>query len=190
MSPKYSSIEVAKVRVKQDNALLLLSSATPSVETYYRAKTGIYKLVRLTERYNGADLPKTEVSDLKSDGAPGKIIGETLGEELKSNYDNNKQSVLFLNRRGYAGGLICKVCGSIPSCPHCSVSMSYHKTLNGGMLVCHMCGYRKSAPSICPTCGSNNTGCRGRSKEYPSQCTGLENGCRYNTDKKVKGKNN
>ena len=155
MSPKYSSIEVAKMRVKQDNALLLLSSATPSVESYYRAKTGIYKLVHLPERYNGAELPKTEISDLKSEGTPGKIIGETLAEELRSNYENNRQSVLFLNRRGYSGGLICKVCGSIPSCPHCSVSMSYHKTISGGMLVCHMCGYRKSAPSICPTCGSN-----------------------------------
>ena len=155
MSPKYSSVEVAKMRVKQNKALLLLSSATPSVETYYRAKAGIYKLVHLGERYNGSDLPKTEISDLKNDGVSGKIIGEKLALELKQNFDNKKQSVLFLNRRGYSGGLICKLCGNIPSCPHCSVSMSYHKTVSGGMLVCHMCGYRKTAPNTCPVCGSN-----------------------------------
>ncbi len=155
ISPKYSSVDVAKLRAKQNNALLLLSSATPSIETFYRARTGIYKMVSMGERYNGSELPMTEVSDLKKDGISGKIIGEKLAEELKTNFENKKQSILFLNRRGYSGGLICKVCGSIPTCPHCSVSMSYHKTISGGMLICHMCGYRKTAPTICPTCNSN-----------------------------------
>lgn len=163
MSPKYSARDVARFRCEKHGALMLLCSATPSVESYYRATKGIYSLVELTGRYGKAELPRVEISDMRSDGAGAdfKIIGEKLARKLTETYEAGRQSMLFLNRRGYSSFLICRKCGEALLCPHCSVALTLHNTKRGGVLLCHYCGYMKSPPEKCPTCGSEHIGYMG-----------------------------
>lgn len=160
LTPKYHACEVAKFRIKQSNGLLLLSSATPSIESYYRAKKGIYSLVTLKNRYNGEDLPHTIVSDMRKDelidNDKPSIIGKTLSEMLIANNKEYKQSLILLNRRGYSSFVICHKCGETVMCPHCSSALTYHKKRNGGMLVCHLCGYMTPMVKNCPSCSSEH----------------------------------
>lgn len=153
--PKYHARDVAAYRCGQSNALLLLASATPSFESFHKAKEGKYTLIPLRERYGGATLPEVEIIDMRQEIRRGKIspFSERLTDLLISTKAEGEQAILFLNRRGYNTSLQCKECGEPLLCPHCSVALTYH--VSGGAEVrCHCCGYRSAVPKNCPSCGS------------------------------------
>ena len=157
-TPKYHARDIARFRAAKSSALMVLASATPSVETFYKAKSGTYELVELRGRYGTAKLPEIIISDMREGENPadGGYIGARLEEELSENIENGLQSMLFLNRRGYNSYVICRMCGSAVLCPKCSVSLTYHKYKHTGALVCHYCGYRQAPPKICPSCSSTH----------------------------------
>ena len=157
MNPKYHARDIARRRCADDNALMLLSSATPSLESYQKALDGKYTLIKLTERYGGAKLPSVIISDMRKEASSGNLtpLGTLLASKLIENQKNKNQSVLFINRRGYNNFVSCRTCGSTITCPHCSVAMTYHTKKNNfseGELVCHWCGTRKPLPEECPEC--------------------------------------
>ena len=172
MSPRYHARDVARFRAGYNNALMLLASATPSLESYYKAKSGAYTLVELNERYGNAVLPSTKISDLRIDLAKASglsVIGETLYKAMKESLSKNEQVILFINRRGYNNFVSCAMCGKAITCDHCSVSMTFHSPgrvfasegqsamearVKNGWLTCHYCGTRKPVPKVCPECGS------------------------------------
>lgn len=164
LSPKYHARDVARFRCAKSGALLLLSSATPSVESYYKAESGVYTLVKLTKRYGNATLPEVQIEDLRGDeGAfPEKLIGARLHEELQSTLQRNRQAILFVNRRGYRSHLSCSSCGKVYTCPQCSVSLTHHayegEKRGDGWLCCHYCGYTRPVPRTCDDCGSRHIG--------------------------------
>ena len=133
--------------------MVVLGSATPSLEAYSRAKSGQYQLFTLKERLTGGTLPAVEVADLREELRQGNrsIFSRSLQEKLRQRLERKEQSMLFLNRRGYAGFVSCRSCGYVCKCPHCDVSLSEHR---GGRLVCHYCGYEQPSVSVCPSCGS------------------------------------
>jgi len=153
-TPKYDARQVARARCNIHSAMLLLGSATPSVETYYRAKTGKITLCEMFTRANAKPLPEVLTVDMRRELEEGNrsIISRTLEEELTKNKKNGEQSILFLNRRGYATFLLCGDCGYTLKCPHCSVSLTYH--VKDNQSICHYCGYTLPAPKTCPNCGS------------------------------------
>lgn len=165
MSPKYHTKDIARYRAAHHKALMLLSSATPSFESFYKAESGSYKLVRLTERYGEAKLPEVIIADSRLDFARAdtSVIGSVLGEEIQKNLDRNEQSILFVNRRGYNNFVSCVMCGEVISCPNCSVSLTLHKKRNSesGMLMCHYCAYREPMPCECPKCQSKHLNFKG-----------------------------
>ena len=154
--PKYHAKDVAAYRCGKNNALMLLASATPSLESFYKAKNGVYKLVPLRERYGGASLPQAIIVDMREELRLGNLspISARLYSSLKEGYERDKQSILFLNRRGYSTQISCKECGEVLTCPHCSVSLTHHTDSEGGRLLCHMCGYGERLPRKCPSCGA------------------------------------
>ncbi|MBR5539056.1 MAG: primosomal protein N', partial [Clostridia bacterium] len=154
MSPKYHARDVASFRLGKSKGLLLLASATPSVESYYKAKSGIYTLVELTERYGHARLPEVYIDDLKKNMRGGNLspYGNLLREKLSETLEKGNQAILFLNRRGYNAFLSCRACGEAVSCPNCSVSLTRHKHSGNDYLLCHYCGFRTKAPEECPSC--------------------------------------
>lgn len=160
-SPKYSAKDVARYRCEKNGALMLLCSATPSVETYYRAVTGVYSLIKLEGRYGKATLPSVTLADMREDSSEFRIIGKVLAKKLIKNYEEGHQSLLFLNRRGYSSFLICRKCGGVMLCPHCSVALTYHVSGGRGSMVCHYCGYKTNPPKVCPACGSEHIGYMG-----------------------------
>ena len=155
-TPKYDTIEVALKRVqdKDNNGILLLGSATPSVVSYQRAQEGIYELLELTERYNKVVLPEVSIVDMREELKQGNrsIISSELCRKMKDTLEAGRQVILFLNRRGYSTFVSCRECGYVARCPSCGLSLTYHKT--GGQAVCHYCGYHEPAPNKCPECGS------------------------------------
>ncbi len=158
-NPKFHARDVARFRCHAQNALLLLASATPSVESYYKAKQGIYSLVKLTQRFGTAQLPDAMVIDLQEEMRQGKLapIGNVMQQALCETKAENNQSILFLNRRGYHSYLTCTSCGEPVVCPHCSVSLTYHRAKGAkGDLRCHYCGYRIDVPKACPSCQSEH----------------------------------
>lgn len=161
-SPRYHARDAARFRCAKNNALMLLSSATPAVESFYKAQSGKYKLIRLASRYGGAKLPDVMTADLRGDYAEGITdpIGTELCSMLNERLVKNEQSILFLNRRGYSNYVCCKMCGEVIMCPNCDVSLTYHKQKNAqkGILMCHYCGYRTDEPETCPKCGSVHIG--------------------------------
>ena len=156
MTPKYHTRDVARYRAAKNNALMLLASATPSLESYYRAREGIYSLVTLDERYGDATLPEVEVSDLRADTMRGRItpIGAELREAIGENLKRGEQTILFVSRRGYNNFVSCLKCGEVVTCPNCSVSLTYHRNGDEGILKCHYCGYTQTVPEVCPKCES------------------------------------
>lgn len=152
-TPKYHARETAARLAGMCGASLVLGSATPSMEAYYRAQSGEYKLYTLKERLTGGQLPTVYTIDLRQELKQGNrsIFSRKLQELLADRLQKGEQSILFLNRRGYAGFISCRACGHVMKCPHCDVSLSEHK---GGRLICHYCGYSESKPSVCPKCGS------------------------------------
>ncbi len=156
--PKYHARDVASYRCGRHDALMLLASATPSLESFYKAKSGTYTLVPLRERYGGARLPKAVVVDMREElrlGNPSPI-SQRLYNMLTDVKENEDQAILFLNRRGYSSHISCKECGEVLECPRCSVSLTYHSGGNGGTLLCHMCGYRAPTPRACPSCSAES----------------------------------
>ena len=151
--PRYHAREVAKYRAAQDHCLLLLGSATPSVESYHAAKAGKYHLLSLPQRYQNVPLPTTVLADMRGqlrEGDPSRISRQLL-EELQLNLSRGEQSILFINRRGSARMAACVDCGHIPTCENCSVALTYHS--RNGRLMCHHCGFSQPMPETCPECG-------------------------------------
>lgn len=160
-NPKYHARDIARFRCAENGAVMLLASATPSVESYQKAKEGKYKLLRLTKRYGNAKLPDVIVADMRRELRTGNMtpIGETLARALIDNNNEKEQSILFINRRGYNHFASCRECGKAVSCPRCSVSMTYHTKKGNyeqGTLICHWCGMRMAVPKTCPDCGSQH----------------------------------
>ncbi len=152
-SPRYHTVDVAKFRAKKHNALLLLSSATPSVESYSNAVRGIYTLNMLDERYGDAVLPEVEIVDMKAERQKGNrySISSRLLELMENNVKDNKQTILLINRRGYNTFAACDSCSNVVTCPSCSISMTYHSA--NGRLMCHYCGFSMPFTRVCPECG-------------------------------------
>ena len=152
-SPRYCAREVAMWRGAKENALVLLGSATPSIETMYRAKTGIYRLYTLHERYNGRPLPKVDIVDMNYEVRMGNDLSLSvpLRTAMVDTMEENKQTILLLNRRGNSRALVCVDCRETPECPRCSVRLTYHSANN--RLLCHYCGFSQPMPQRCPTCG-------------------------------------
>ncbi|MBE5860168.1 MAG: primosomal protein N' [Butyrivibrio sp.] len=153
--PKYHARDVAieLSKLVPGGASVVLGSATPSLESYYRAQNGEYKLFELNERLTGGTLPEVEIADLRDELRSGNrsIFSRALQERLEETLSSGHQAMLFINRRGLAGFVSCRACGYVFKCPHCDVSMSEHR---GGMLVCHYCGHTQPVSRICPECGS------------------------------------
>ncbi len=157
-NPKYHARDVSAYRCGANNALMLLASATPSLESFYKAKRGTYTLVPITERYGGFSLPKAVIVDMREEVRLGNVtpISDRLLNELGASYERGEQSILFLNRRGFNSHVNCKNCGGVISCPRCSVSLTYHTSKSGGKMLCHLCGYTQSVARKCPSCDSDN----------------------------------
>lgn len=155
-TPRYNARDVAKFRTKYNNALLLLGSATPSIESYSNALKGNYFLSVLTERYGNAVLPNVVCVDMKNEMRNGNksCISSVLRESLIEAVENNKQAILLINRRGYNTFIACNECGHILTCPNCSISLTYHSYNN--RLTCHYCGYTKRLDNKCDNCQSNS----------------------------------
>lgn len=157
-TPKYHARDAARYRCVQNGALLLLASATPSFESYSKACLGAYTLVELQSRYGKAALPEVIFADMKSELKSGNPspIGHTLRTHIAECLIKGEQAILFINRRGYNNFVTCLECGSVVQCPHCSVSMTYHKSEFGShdYMECHFCGYHAPKPLICESCGS------------------------------------
>lgn len=155
-TPRYQTREIAKFRSKYNNALFLMTSATPSVESYSAALSGKYTLCEMTERYGDSKLPKVITVDMKQEIKNGNKspISETLREMIKDNLERKKQTILLINRRGYNTFIACNSCGHVITCPNCSISLTYHSYNN--LLMCHYCGFAKPLDNICPECGQNS----------------------------------
>ena len=151
--PRYHARDVAQFRCAQNDALLLLGSATPTIETAYAAKNGRYQVFSLHKRFNDLPLPKVLIADMKDELRQGNetSIGHALRAELEKNIERGEQSILFLNRRGSARMLLCGECGYVPQCPRCSVPMTYHSA--NERLMCHYCGHSEAVVDRCSECG-------------------------------------
>lgn len=149
-SPTYHARTLAEVRARDANAVLLLGSATPALETFYRAEQGLLHRLELPERVGGAPLPEVQLVDLR--GKPFQPISPELLDVLQETLRRGEQAILFLNRRGFAPLLLCRECGYTPMCPNCSVALVYHRGATPFML-CHHCGQRQAPPTTCPQCG-------------------------------------
>ena len=154
LSPKYHAREVAEYRARKEKAVLILSSATPSLESCYRAKTGNFLLAEMDKRCNNKQLPKTIIVDMRKELAAGNrsIFSRELKNEIDKNIQNGQQTILFMNRRGFSTFVSCRNCGYVAKCPHCSISLTYH--LNNNKLNCHYCGYSVNNLTVCPECNS------------------------------------
>ena len=153
-APRYHAREIAIYRGTKERALVLLGSATPSMESMYHAKSGTYEFFSLRERYNGKELPRVDLVDMKQELHAGNngCISSVLRDAIAENLANRKQSILFLNRRGAGRCMICVDCGEVPSCPRCSVSLTYHAA--NQRLMCHHCGYSEPMSERCK-CGGH-----------------------------------
>ena len=152
-NPRYHARDIARFRCAHHKSLLLLTSATPSVESYHAAQTGRYALVELPHRYGDVQLPQVEVVDLRVEGAGESFLSPTLLERMQTCLEQDKQIILLLNRRGFHTHISCRSCGQVLSCPSCSISLTYHRANN--RVMCHYCGHSQRMPSRCPTCDSD-----------------------------------
>lgn len=160
-SPKYDAIEVATKRAIDHNALVLLGSATPSINDYYRSEKGIFERAEILTRYNKNPLPKVQVVDMTEEVRNGNrnLFSNALANEIKDTLAAKKQVILFLNRRGYSSFITCRECGYVVKCEECGISMPYHK--DEDRCVCHYCGRKIRKPKVCPECGSKIIGSYG-----------------------------
>ncbi len=155
-APRYDAKRAAMFRGKNEDAMVVMASATPTVSTYYRAKNGMYNLYEMKNRYNFMSMPKIETVDMREELKRGNtsVFSSRLLEEIDKNIANGEQTILFLNRRGFNSFVMCRDCGEAIKCRNCSISMTYHK--NSNVLKCHYCGYEQSIPKICPSCESTH----------------------------------
>lgn len=150
--PRYHAREIAKLRCVNNNATLLLGSATPSIDSYYNAQLGKYSLFTIQARYKNASLPSVYIVDMQEEQKVGNFspLSEILQEQIAVNLKKGEQTILLINRRGYNTYATCMECGEVIKCDSCSVAMTYHKA--NGYLMCHYCGAAKKFDSICPSC--------------------------------------
>lgn len=155
-TPRYNARDVANFRCRYNNALFLMTSATPSVESYSAAVKGKYVLCEINERYGDSKLPEIVTVDMKKEIAQGNKspISKTLQSLIADNLDKHKQTILLINRRGYNTFIACNSCGHVITCPNCSISLTYHSYNN--RLMCHYCGYSRPLDNVCPECGKNS----------------------------------
>lgn len=155
--PRYHARETAEKRAGLEGASVVLGSATPSVEAFYRCKTGEYRMLELARRAAATSLPEVYTVDMREELKKGNrsIISDQLRELIKDRLGKHQQIMLFINRRGYAGFISCRSCGYVVKCPHCDVSLASHRN---GKMVCHYCGHEEPQVSICPSCGSKHIG--------------------------------
>lgn len=161
--PKYHAVGVARELARINGASVILGSATPSIDTYYRALRGEYQLFTMNERATGQDLPTVYIENMKDELRAGNrsIISRHLHDLMVDRLQKKEQIMLFINRRGYAGICSCRACGKVLKCPHCDISLSYHKAKYAGgrdFLSCHYCGYTQDVVKTCPDCGSKYIG--------------------------------
>jgi len=152
-NPRYHAREIAIFRGNKQSAPVLLGSATPSIETMFLARTGVYNYYRLIKRYNGKEVPQAEIVDMRTELKEGN--DSPLSRELQNRIENlnGHQAILFLNRRGAGKMLLCVDCGDVPDCPNCSAHLTYHRA--NGRLMCHYCGYSEIVTQECPVCGGH-----------------------------------
>lgn len=155
-TPKYHAREIARYLAKENSISLVLGSATPDLETFYKTQTGEIKLLELTKRANNAKLPNVEIVDLRNELEQGNktMISGKLYKAIKENLQNNKQTILFLNRRGFSTFVMCRECGHTIKCKNCDITLTYHA--NSKKLKCHYCGYEEEIAKECPECHSKN----------------------------------
>ncbi len=151
-NPRYNTLDIAMIRSKTHSCPVLLGSATPTIESYARAKKGYYKYLELNKRVNDKPLPKVTIVDMKDEIKKGNFIfSSILKDAINDRLRKKEQVMILLNRRGYSNYLSCKSCGYVFKCPNCDITLTYHKT--SGMMRCHYCGYAKPNKDICPSCG-------------------------------------
>ena len=152
-SPRYHARETAVRRALMEGARVVLGSATPSLEAYTKAVSGEYALVKMTDRYEKRPLPEVSIVDLREELKAGNrsILSRKLKAAIEQRLNAGEQTMLFLNRRGYAGFVSCRSCGEVLKCPHCDVALAEH---NNGKMICHYCGYQRPKAEVCPSCGS------------------------------------
>lgn len=155
-SPRFHAADIARFRAHYHHALLLLSSATPSIETFSKARSGLYHLATISQRYGAAELPEVVTVDMRKELAAGNtsVISRCLADALQSVLDAKKQAILLLNRRGHNTFVSCPACNHVLTCPHCSISLTYHSA--NRRLVCHYCGYSVPLVQKCPACGNTH----------------------------------
>jgi primosomal protein N' (replication factor Y) len=154
-TPRYHARDVAVMRAKMNNAVVVLGSATPSLETYHNAQQGKYKLMELTERIEKRPLPEVEIADMREEFQRTKkdhVLSQRLVEAIGERLARGEQAMVLLNRRGYSAFVLCRECGETVQCKNCAIAMTYHRREH--RLVCHYCGFRRPAPKTCPKCGS------------------------------------
>ncbi|PMC38388.1 primosomal protein N' [Bacillus sp. UMB0899] len=155
-NPRYHARDVAIYRAKFHQCPVVLGSATPTLETFARAQKDVYKLLTLKERVNKRSMPSVEIIDMREELRSGNrtMFSTSLIEKLTDRLEKNEQSVLFLNKRGYSSFVMCRDCGFVIQCPHCDISLTYHRF--GQQLKCHYCGHEESMPNVCPECQSEH----------------------------------
>lgn len=155
MTPRYNAKDLARFIAKQNNIPLILGSATPDVCDYYKAKNGEKELVLLTKRANNSSNPDIHIVDMRQELASGNrsMFSEILKEKIDENLKKEKQTILFVNRRGYSTFIMCRDCGFVMKCPNCSIALTYHSF--GNRLKCHYCGHEEPIAKVCPDCGSS-----------------------------------
>ena len=153
-NPRYVTGDIALYRAKLNNAQLVLGSATPKFESYFKAKNGEYELCEMNLRVNGKPMPEIIISDMKDEARRGNpsMFSGVLKQEIQNALENDNQVIIFLNRRGFSQKIICRECGFVAKCTHCDVSLTYHRFDN--LLKCHYCGSTYVTPTACPDCGS------------------------------------
>ncbi|HEY6969974.1 MAG TPA: primosomal protein N' [Candidatus Angelobacter sp.] len=154
-TPRYHGRDVAVMRGKLSNAAVVLSSATPSIESYHNAQTGKYSLIELTERVERRPLPEVEVVDMRFEFqqmGEDRLFSGPLVREVSERLERGEQAMILLNRRGYSSIVLCRACGETLQCKNCSIALTFHKS--GYRMECHYCGFRRAVPKVCPGCGS------------------------------------
>jgi len=156
MSPRYNAIEVARFISGQTGATLLLASATPAVDDYFKAQNGYYELLEMPERISKTGLPEIDIVDMRQELSNGNmsIFSSALKEAISQTIEKKEQFILFLNRRGFSGFVSCRDCGYVSKCPKCNVSLTFHKTVN--KMVCHYCDYKAPVERKCPSCSGEH----------------------------------
>ena len=156
-APRYHARDVAVVRAKMEKAVVLLGSATPSLESFFNATRGKYQLATLTQRIDDKQMPQIRIIDLRQERRKQKsaaILSEKLSSAIAERLENREQTILFLNRRGFSTSLLCSECGEARECPNCSVALTFHRQI--ARLSCHLCGHTAAVPKKCPACGKDS----------------------------------